>query len=530
MTEWAPDRGVTASPFPPIAEYGVPVRLRDLRAGRAERQRRVAVPAALRLAERVRGDPRPRRRRLPARPGRRRGAGRAPLPARHERPRDELGHDRRLDHRARRAPDRALAPRARPLAHAPPRADRLRRRPRAAADGPLRERRDPGDDGLRAALRLRGLRAQDGRVGVRGRGLPRGGLPRRGLRRRAAADHRHEHGLRGPARHRAHAHEGGRHAVRGAVLVRAPARRRPTTRRTTGSSGRRTTGSTGSTTASSPTTPGAPTSSARADAEGAVVRAHRARWWRPRPPRCRRRPGGERNWDYRYSWIRDSTFMLWGLYTLGFDWEANDFFYFIADIAEQEDGRPPDHVRDRRRGRDPGVHARPPLGLRGRAAGARRQRRLQPGAARRLGRAARLDLPAHEVARPPATSGSGRSSKHQVETALDEVARAGPRHLGDPRRAEALHLVEDDVLGGRRPRRAARRDPRRARVRGALAVGRRRDQGGHPRARRGRARRVHPALRHGRARRLGAADGAHALPAGRRRAHRARPCSRSRTS
>ena len=24
-------------------------------------------------------------------------------------------------------------------------------------------------------------------------------------------------------------------------------------------------------------------------------------------------PGGERNWDYRYTWIRDSTFMLWGL-------------------------------------------------------------------------------------------------------------------------------------------------------------------------------------------------------------------------
>jgi GH15 family glucan-1,4-alpha-glucosidase len=42
-------------------------------------------------------------------------------------------------------------------------------------------------------------------------------------------------------------------------------------------------------------------------------------------------PRGERNWDYRYSWIRDSTFMLWGLYTLGFDWEANDFFYFVAD-------------------------------------------------------------------------------------------------------------------------------------------------------------------------------------------------------
>ena len=45
-------------------------------------------------------------------------------------------------------------------------------------------------------------------------------------------------------------------------------------------------------------------------------------------------PHGERNWDYRYSWIRDSTFALWGLYTLGFDWEANDFMNFVADAAE----------------------------------------------------------------------------------------------------------------------------------------------------------------------------------------------------
>ncbi len=45
-------------------------------------------------------------------------------------------------------------------------------------------------------------------------------------------------------------------------------------------------------------------------------------------------PGGERNYDYRYTWLRDSTFMLWGLYTLGLDREANDFFYFLADLAE----------------------------------------------------------------------------------------------------------------------------------------------------------------------------------------------------
>ena len=44
-------------------------------------------------------------------------------------------------------------------------------------------------------------------------------------------------------------------------------------------------------------------------------------------------PGGERNWDYRYAWIRDSTFALWGLYTLGLDREADDFFAFIGDVC-----------------------------------------------------------------------------------------------------------------------------------------------------------------------------------------------------
>ena len=48
-------------------------------------------------------------------------------------------------------------------------------------------------------------------------------------------------------------------------------------------------------------------------------------------------PHGERNWDYRYSWIRDSTFALWGLFTLGFDWEANDFMNFVADAADGPD-------------------------------------------------------------------------------------------------------------------------------------------------------------------------------------------------
>ena len=47
-------------------------------------------------------------------------------------------------------------------------------------------------------------------------------------------------------------------------------------------------------------------------------------------------PGGGRNYDYRFTWIRDATFALWGMYSLGFNWEALDFFAFIAELASGE--------------------------------------------------------------------------------------------------------------------------------------------------------------------------------------------------
>ena len=176
-------------------------------------------------------------------------------------------------------------------------------------------------------------------------------------------------------------------------------------------------------------------------------------------------PGGERNWDYRYSWIRDSTFMLWGLYTLGFDWEANDFFYFIADVAEAEEGQ-----------------LQIMYGIGGEAELAEQT----------------LDhLTGYEGARPVRIgNGAYNQDQHDVWGAvLDsvylhtksrdalpervwpilveagrggdrELARARPRHLGGARRAEALHLVEGDVLGRARPRRAAGRAARGARPRG----------------------------------------------------------------
>jgi GH15 family glucan-1,4-alpha-glucosidase len=44
-------------------------------------------------------------------------------------------------------------------------------------------------------------------------------------------------------------------------------------------------------------------------------------------------PGGERNWDYRYTWVRDSAFMLRGLFALGFEWEAYEFFAFLLEAV-----------------------------------------------------------------------------------------------------------------------------------------------------------------------------------------------------
>jgi GH15 family glucan-1,4-alpha-glucosidase len=52
-------------------------------------------------------------------------------------------------------------------------------------------------------------------------------------------------------------------------------------------------------------------------------------------------PGGARNWDYRYTWIRDTGFMLRALYRLGFDWEATEYFAFVLEAVGQGRLEPP---------------------------------------------------------------------------------------------------------------------------------------------------------------------------------------------
>jgi GH15 family glucan-1,4-alpha-glucosidase len=50
--------------------------------------------------------------------------------------------------------------------------------------------------------------------------------------------------------------------------------------------------------------------------------------------------GGERNWDYRYTWIRDAAFTLYGLLRIGFTEEAARFIDWLKDRwKEPEDDR-----------------------------------------------------------------------------------------------------------------------------------------------------------------------------------------------
>ena len=96
--------------------------------------------------------------------------------------------------------------------------------------------------------------------------------------------------------------------------------------------------------------------------------------------------GGERNWDYRFCWVRDSAFTLHALMQLGCPQRGRVVLLvaaarLAADASAAARPLPP----QRRRARA-GVHARRWRGYRGSRPGAGRQRRRRPGAARHLRR------------------------------------------------------------------------------------------------------------------------------------------------
>ncbi|MEV0172194.1 glycoside hydrolase family 15 protein [Streptomyces sp. NPDC050803] len=50
--------------------------------------------------------------------------------------------------------------------------------------------------------------------------------------------------------------------------------------------------------------------------------------------------GGERNWDYRYVWVRDAAFCVYALLRLGFTGEAEAFMKFVTRHISPGDGKP----------------------------------------------------------------------------------------------------------------------------------------------------------------------------------------------
>ena len=53
-------------------------------------------------------------------------------------------------------------------------------------------------------------------------------------------------------------------------------------------------------------------------------------------------PGGERNWDYRFVWLRDSAFVLYALDRSGYTDEVDAFTHFVKRLCRRADGP---HVR-----------------------------------------------------------------------------------------------------------------------------------------------------------------------------------------
>ena len=160
--------------------------------------------------------------------------------------------------------------------------------------------------------------------------------------------------------------------------------------------------------------------------------------------------GGERNWDYRFCWIRDSNFMIDALMRLGCHAEARSLFWWFMQATALTE--PEVHVLYRLDGgigpdeRELGAGR-----LSGLAAGAHRQRRAGAGAARHLRRAAR-DGVALQRRRARARSRHRRGARPDRRSRLRHLAAAGLGDLGGAQRPVSLHALEGDVLGGARSR------------------------------------------------------------------------------
>ena len=73
--------------------------------------------------------------------------------------------------------------------------------------------------------------------------------------------------------------------------------------------------------------------------------------------------GGERNWDYRYTWLRDSSLILYALLTIGYEDEAADFVHWLEQTVGSDSTRKPQIMYGIDGRNLPGAGVRPPRGV-----------------------------------------------------------------------------------------------------------------------------------------------------------------------
>ena len=184
--------------------------------------------------------------------------------------------------------------------------------------------------------------------------------------------------------------------------------------------------------------------------------------------------GGERNWDYRYTWIRDAAFSLYALLRLGFAEEASAFMQWLTlRLSEERDrGHGSGRCRSctastvaasyRRRSSDTWRD----IGL---GAGADRQRRRRPAPAGHLRRADRLGLSLQQARSTPITMRHGSTSVGSW-TGCASTGTRPTRGFGRCAEDARTSPLAPDVVGGGRARRADRQPARAAGQPRALAL------------------------------------------------------------
>ena len=162
--------------------------------------------------------------------------------------------------------------------------------------------------------------------------------------------------------------------------------------------------------------------------------------------------GGVRNWDYRYTWIRDSSFALYGLMRLGYTGEAEAFMRWVMARADELE---PDGSLQIMYGID-GRHALPEetlphlegyMGSRPVRIGNAAYTHLQLDIYGELMDAVYL----YDKYGSPIPHDGWTEHRAVDRLGLRTLAREGRGHLGGARRAPGVPLLAGDVLGGDRP-------------------------------------------------------------------------------